>query len=332
MLRQAILAALLLGVCPTLCVGQTPTAVIVPNAYKQFADANGKPLAAGTVYYYTPGTTTAKTTWQDPYQTIVNANPVVLNGSGEALVWGSGIYREVVYDVNNNLIWDQLSGGYNCVGGGTIPMGANGAIQYNNNGIFGGLPLGSTGQVLLANPSGPATWGAPPAGDISSITGLGSGVLAALQLPLDGTGPLVAENNPTINNPTINGGTWNNPTFTGTITGLPGGGSASCTNRTGGVLAHCIGSSQIFNEELGIDPLPGGTGHSINAWMTGQIAAWDVFVAAGLLTATSTPEEVEAAKLDAETQAAVAHRNVASIPTLAAHIQQIADQLKIKLK
>jgi hypothetical protein len=199
---RLLLAALLYA--PDLVSGaysQTPTAVIIPNGYTQFSDANGKPLAAGTVFFYVPGTTTAKTTWQDPYQSIVNANPIVLNGSGEALIWGSGIYRQVVYDVNHNLIWDQLTGGYNCVGGGTIPLGANGAIQYNNNGIFGGLPLGSTGQVLLANPSGPATWGAPPAGSVSTLTGLGAGVAAALGLPLDGTGALVAENGATLNNP-----------------------------------------------------------------------------------------------------------------------------------
>jgi len=137
-LPPALLAALMIGTCPTLVVGQVPTAVIIPNGYVQFLDANGKPLSGGTVLLYMPGTTTAKTTWQDPYQSIVNANPIVLNGAGEALIWGSGIYRQVVHDINGNLIWDQLTGGYNCVGGGTIPLGANGALQYNNNGIFGG--------------------------------------------------------------------------------------------------------------------------------------------------------------------------------------------------
>jgi hypothetical protein len=232
MKKLALLALCFFGVCPTPSVGQTPTAVILPNAYVQFLDANGKPLAAGTVFFYTPGTTTAKTTWQDPYQTTANPNPIVLNGSGEALIWGSGIYRQVVYDVNNNMIWDQLTGGYNCVGGGAIPMGANGAIQYNNNGIFGGLPLGTAGQVLTANSSGTPSWQTPAGGSIGSITGLGAGVAAALALPLDGSGELVAENGatlngPAINNPAISGGTWANPTFTGTVTFPAGGGGAS---------------------------------------------------------------------------------------------------------
>ena len=336
-LRSAFLlsTALLFGVWAERSEAQTPTAVIIPNGYTQFSDANGKPLSNGTVFFYTPGTTTPKITWQDPYQTIINPNPIVLNGAGEALIWGSGIYRQVVYDVNVNLIWDQLTGGYNCVGGGTIPLGANGALQYNNNGIFGGLPLGTSSQVLFGNASGAPTWGAIPAGSVDTLTGLGAGVLAALKLPLDGTGALCAQTgctltNPIINNPTITGGTWANPTFTGTITGLPSG--AACKDRTGATLAHCIGSSAIFNMELGIDPLPGGTGHSINAFMTGQIAAWDVYLAAGRLTPVSTPQEVAAATLDAETQVAVAHRNVASIPEMQSQINQIAAHLGMKLK
>jgi hypothetical protein len=314
--------------CPSECAAQTPTAVIIPNGYTQFTDANGKPLSNGTVFFYTPGTTTPKTTWQDPYQSIVNPNPVVLNGSGEALIWGSGIYRQMVYDVNNNLIWDQLTGGYNCVGGGTIPLGANGALQYNNNGIFGGLPLGTSAQVLFGNASGAPTWGSIPAGDVSNLTGLGAGVLAALQQPLDGTGPLVAENNPTINNPTINGGTWNNPTFTGTITGLPGGGSATCKDRTGATLPLCIGSSAIYNMEIGIDPVPGGTGHAIEAFMTGQVAAWDVFLGAGTLSATSTQAEIQAATLDAQTQVINAHKSVAKIPAIETEVQTLENEVK----
>jgi hypothetical protein len=259
--RQApALLAASLGVWASLLIpsrseAQTPTAVIIPNGYTQFSDANGKPLASGTVFFYTPGTTTPKTTWQDPYQSIVNANPIVLNGSGEALIWGSGIYRQMVYDVNNNLIWDQLTGGYNCVGGGAIPLGANGAIQYNNNGIFGGLPLGTSALYLQGNASGPATW-QPVSVAVGNISGLGAGLTTALTLPEDGSGALCGQtgctlsaatlNSPIIHtpaidsgswtNPTLSGGTWNNPTFTGSITGLPGGGGGGAGTFTSIIL------------------------------------------------------------------------------------------------
>jgi hypothetical protein len=85
------------------------TASLLPKAKTQFFDGNGKPLAGGSVYFYIPNTSTFKSTWQDSAQTILNTNPVVLDASGEALIWGAGTYRQVVYDVNSNLIWDQLT-------------------------------------------------------------------------------------------------------------------------------------------------------------------------------------------------------------------------------
>jgi hypothetical protein len=84
-------------------------ATLLPNAKQQFLDGNGKPLAGGQVFFYIPNTSTFKSTWQDPAQTILNTNPVVLDASGEAIIWGSGSYRQVVYDVNGNLIWDQIT-------------------------------------------------------------------------------------------------------------------------------------------------------------------------------------------------------------------------------
>lgn len=85
------------------------TATILPNAKSQFIDSNGKPLAGGSVYFYIPNTSTPKSTWQDPAQTILNTNPIILDAKGQALIWGSGAYRQVVYDQFNNLIWDQIT-------------------------------------------------------------------------------------------------------------------------------------------------------------------------------------------------------------------------------
>jgi hypothetical protein len=83
--------------------------LILPPAQQQFADSNGKPLAGGSVFFYIPGTSTPKTTWQDINATVPNTNPVILNSAGRAQIWGQGNYREVVFDVNSNLIWDQLT-------------------------------------------------------------------------------------------------------------------------------------------------------------------------------------------------------------------------------
>ncbi|QTO46307.1 tail fiber domain-containing protein [Burkholderia latens] len=85
------------------------SASLLPNAKTQFLDGNGKPLAGGQVFFYIPNTSTKKDTYQDPAQTILNTNPVILDASGEALIWGSGTYRQVVYDQFGNLIWDQIT-------------------------------------------------------------------------------------------------------------------------------------------------------------------------------------------------------------------------------
>ena len=82
---------------------------LIPNGQQQFCDENGQPLAGGEVWFYEPGTTTPKNTWQDSGLTALNTNPVVLNAGGRATIWGDDgeSYRQIVYDVNGNLVWDQ---------------------------------------------------------------------------------------------------------------------------------------------------------------------------------------------------------------------------------
>ena len=85
------------------------TAALLPNAKAQFIDSTGKPLVGGKVYFYIPNTSTLKDTYQDAAQTILNPNPVILDANGQAIIWGVGAYRQVVYDQYNNLIWDQIT-------------------------------------------------------------------------------------------------------------------------------------------------------------------------------------------------------------------------------
>lgn len=82
----------------------------LPNAKQQFLDGNGAPLAGGSVYTYVVGTTTAKTTWRDAEGQAPNSNPIVLDANGEAIIFGSGLYRQQVYDYAGTLIWDQVTG------------------------------------------------------------------------------------------------------------------------------------------------------------------------------------------------------------------------------
>jgi len=82
------------------------TATLLPNAKQQFVDLNGKPLVAGLVYFYQANTLIPKDTWQDSAQTVLNTNPVVLDSRGQATIYGSGNYRQVLTDARGNTIWD----------------------------------------------------------------------------------------------------------------------------------------------------------------------------------------------------------------------------------
>lgn len=102
---------------------------LLPNAKSQFIDSTGKPLVNGKVYYYIPNTSTPKNTYQDQALTVLNTNPISLDANGQALIWGSGSYRQVVYDQNNNLVWDQVTAAQDWVtalgAGGTTSSGAS---------------------------------------------------------------------------------------------------------------------------------------------------------------------------------------------------------------
>jgi microcystin-dependent protein len=99
----AALLALVLACAPSL------GATLLPPGSQQFLDANGKPLAGGTIQFFIPNTTSAKATWKDPAQTVLNANPVTLDSAGRATIYGTGAYRQVVKDRFGNLVWDQLT-------------------------------------------------------------------------------------------------------------------------------------------------------------------------------------------------------------------------------
>ncbi len=114
----------------TLALAQS--AVLLPNGKQQFLDGNGAPLAGGSVYFYVaPNTTTPKNTWQDAARGSLNANPVVLDASGEATIYGVGAYRQLVKDVFGTTVWDAQTSG---LGGDT----------------YGGVATGSANAIILA--------------------------------------------------------------------------------------------------------------------------------------------------------------------------------------
>lgn len=84
-------------------------AAILPLGRTIFIDAAGTPLAGGSVTFYTPGTTTYKTTWQNADQSTANTNPIVLDSDGGALIYGQGGYQMLVLDQNGNQLWNQFT-------------------------------------------------------------------------------------------------------------------------------------------------------------------------------------------------------------------------------
>lgn len=83
------------------------TTALLPNGKQTFYDANGVPLVGGSVAFYVPSTFVPKNTWKDSDFSLLNTNPVVLDQLGSAVIFGSGTYRQIVKDSDNNTIWDE---------------------------------------------------------------------------------------------------------------------------------------------------------------------------------------------------------------------------------
>lgn len=69
-------------------------------------DSNGDPLAGGKLYTYEAGTSTPLATYTDDGGGTPNANPVILDSSGEADVWLAGdAYKMALYNSSDVLQW-----------------------------------------------------------------------------------------------------------------------------------------------------------------------------------------------------------------------------------
>lgn len=149
---------------------------LLPNGQQQFVDSNGQPLVGGNVYFYSPGTTSAKTTWQDINESVPNTNPVILNAAGRATIWGTGAYREIVYDQFGNLIWDQLTYGFTQTAAGANGFGAQGTLP---GGALTDLGTISTNNVLVTGSSSIGSFGssASTAGPVFLVRFTGTNTL-----------------------------------------------------------------------------------------------------------------------------------------------------------
>lgn len=98
---------------------------LTPWIRQQFFDGNGRPLAGGYVYFYVAGSTSLyKPTFRDYLGSSANTNPVVLDSTGVAKIFGAGMYDVVIKDSDGVLIEQVLGvdfgGGDSISGSSTI--------------------------------------------------------------------------------------------------------------------------------------------------------------------------------------------------------------------
>lgn len=83
-----------------------------PDPNITYLDANGLPLAGGSVGYFEAGTSTPLDTYNNPDLALihVNPNPVVLNASGRStqpVFFQVASYKEVVKDSTGAVLWTR---------------------------------------------------------------------------------------------------------------------------------------------------------------------------------------------------------------------------------
>jgi len=155
------------------------TEAILPNGMTQFSDGNGAPYVGGHVYMYVPFTTTPKPTYQDPLGHTPNTNPISLDANGRAIIWGNGEYRQVVQDLNGNVVWDQLTYASPASSSG----GSGGVIWY-------GTATGTANAITLSTPAGFVATDGQTVGFIANATNTASTTINA-----SGFGSVLLEKN-----------------------------------------------------------------------------------------------------------------------------------------
>ena len=165
------------------------TQAVLPNGMTQFRDGNGAPYAGGHVYMYVPHTTTPKATYQDPYGASPNANPITLDANGRGVIWGSGVYRQVLQDAFGGVVWDQLSYA------SPASAGASGGV------LWYGTAIGTANAITLTGPTGFNATDGQEVGFVASATNTSSVTINA-----GGYGSVLVEKNTSVGPTVLTGG------------------------------------------------------------------------------------------------------------------------------
>jgi hypothetical protein len=190
--RRANVVAWLAFLCVCLMAvpafGSTTTVRANPRFHAIDPDT-GSALVGGKLQSYLCGTTTPSSTYADYTGTVANANPVIMDGSGEANVWldPAICYKLVLKTSADVVIW-TLDGINTAAAGSFTTLSASGAATFSSTlsvsgaatflstiavtgtASFGVITTSSSALVANLNASQlvSATWASPPA------TGYGS--------------------------------------------------------------------------------------------------------------------------------------------------------------
>ncbi|MBK9497018.1 MAG: hypothetical protein IPO08_21405, partial [Xanthomonadales bacterium] len=80
-------------------------AVALPEGKQSFTTATNAPAVGYKLYTYSPGTSTPKATYTTSGGGTPNANPVVMDGRGEAAIYWVGSYDVTLKDADDVTIW-----------------------------------------------------------------------------------------------------------------------------------------------------------------------------------------------------------------------------------
>ncbi len=69
-----------------------------------FNPETGKPLSAGSLYLYEPGTTTARDAWHEKGKANLHENPITLGVLGDAVIYLDGVYDLVVKNAAGEIV------------------------------------------------------------------------------------------------------------------------------------------------------------------------------------------------------------------------------------
>lgn len=261
-------AGWLLATLPLSPASAQQLAGLLPNGEQTFVDANGQPYSGGSVYFYLPSTTTPKTTWVDPGEVVPNANPVVLDTAGRAIIYGAGQYREILKDQWGNTIWDQLTYGqgqattgnsYRTTSGSfTIPAASSSSSFFKFT-VFGGGGGGGAGGTTAGGAGG----GGQGAGCVYTVSGLTGSSTVTVTIGAGGTvGNSGGTSSIVVGATTVTGTGGGAGIQTGNIVGGVGGAGGTCTNATYSVggQAGSDGTTGVVDVTTGFGGSGGGPG------------------------------------------------------------------------